>query len=120
MSSRGRLVLGGATLGPEAVRLLLGKWAEIRHSVSVRIKVRVHPGSSRNRVGGRYGEGVLVVRVTAPALDGRANRAVEDALAEVFGVGRGSVRLVSGARARTKVFDVEGADSAVLAALIES
>jgi uncharacterized protein YggU (UPF0235/DUF167 family) len=53
------------------VRLLSGKWAKIRHSVSVRIKVRVHPGSSRNVVGGRYGEGVLVVRVTAPALDAR-------------------------------------------------
>ena len=82
--------------------------------------MRVHPGSSRNVVGGHYGEGVLVVRVTAPALDGRANRAVEDALAEAFGVGRGSVRLLSGARARTKVFDVEGVDSAVLAALLES
>src|ERR1035437_33341 len=106
--------------GPRSSEAPPGKWAEIRHSVSVRIKVRVHPGSSRNRVGGRYGEGVLVVRVTAHALDGRANRAVEDALAEAFGVVHGSVRLLSGARARTKVFEVDGADSAVLAALIES
>jgi uncharacterized protein YggU (UPF0235/DUF167 family) len=35
-------------------------------------------------------------------------------------VGRSSVRLLSGARARTKVFEVEGADPAVLAALIET
>jgi hypothetical protein len=101
------------------VELLLGKLAKIRHPLSVRITVRVHPSSSRNRVGGRYGDGVLVIRVTAPARDGRGNRAVEDALAEAFGVGRGSVRLLSGARARTKVFDVEGADPAVLAALID-
>jgi uncharacterized protein YggU (UPF0235/DUF167 family) len=119
MSSRGRLVLDGATLGPEAVTLLLGK-TKTRHAVSVRIRVRAHVGSSRSRVGGRYGEGVLTVRVTAPPLDGRANRAVEDARAEGFGVGRGAVRLLSGARARTKVLEADGADSAVLAALMDS
>jgi hypothetical protein len=102
------------------LRVPLSKWGRIRHPISVRIKVRVHPGSSRNRVGGRRGNGLLVVQVTAPALEGRANRAVEEVLAESFGVGRSSVRLLSGARARTKVFEVEGADPAVLAALIET
>lgn len=89
----------------------------------MRVAVRVHPGSSQTRVGGRHGAAeppVLKVWVTAPAVDGRANRAVQAALAEALAVGRGSIRMLSGARSRTKVFEVEGADPAALAALLES
>ncbi len=89
----------------------------------MRVTVRVHPGSRRAAVGGRYGSGepaVLGVWVTAPAVDGRANRAVQEALAEAFLVGRCSIRLLSGDRSRTKVFEVEGADPGRLARLLES
>ncbi|MHB8324091.1 MAG: DUF167 domain-containing protein, partial [Candidatus Dormibacteria bacterium] len=51
---------------------------------------------------------------------GRATRAVQEALAEAFAVGRGSIRLLSGARSRSKVFEVDGADPAALARLLES
>jgi uncharacterized protein (TIGR00251 family) len=89
--------------------------------VPVRVTVRVHPGARRARVGGRYGDSdppVLVVRVTAPAVDGRANRAVIDALAEAFGVRAGTIRIVSGATARTKLLDVDRADPDVLQRLL--
>ena len=42
----------------------------------MRLTVRVYPGSRTDRVGGRYGRSeppVLVVRVTARAVDGQAN-----------------------------------------------
>jgi len=83
--------------------------------------VRVHPRSSRVEVGGRHGSAeppVLSVWVTAPAVDGRANHAVQEALSDALSVPRGSVRLLSGARSRTKVFEVEGADPARLARLL--
>ncbi|MHB1499591.1 MAG: DUF167 domain-containing protein [Candidatus Dormibacteria bacterium] len=89
----------------------------------MRVSVRVHPDSRRAAVGGRYGSGeppVLSVWVTAPAVDGRATRAVQEALAEAFDVGRGSIRLLSGARSRGKVFEVDGADPAALVRLLES
>lgn len=82
----------------------------------VRISVRVKPGSSRERVGGRY-DGpsgpALVVAVTAPAVDGRATAAVLEAVAKAFGVRRRAVVLVSGATSRDKVLDV-GADEAAV------
>jgi uncharacterized protein (TIGR00251 family) len=74
----------------------------------VRVAVRVKPGASRARVGGSYGsDGSLIVAVNAPPVDGAANQAVIDAIAEAFGVRRRQVRLVSGQSARTKVLAID-------------
>ena len=80
---------------------------------AVRVSVRVYPGARQTSVGGRYGDGdppVLIVRVTAPAVDGKANRAVVDALATALGVRPSAVTIASGISARTKVIEVTGVD----------
>jgi uncharacterized protein len=90
----------------------------------VRFPIRVRPGSARARVGGAYEEHAdapaLVVRVTEPAVDGRATAAAVKAVAKAFGVRTADVRLVSGATSRTKVVDVTGADPERLADLLSS
>ena len=75
---------------------------------SLTISIRVAPASSRTSVGGRRGE-ALVVRVTQPAVDGRATEAALAAVAEALGVRRSEVRLIRGATARDKVVAVETA-----------
>ncbi|MDC7123725.1 DUF167 domain-containing protein [Cellulomonas fimi] len=83
----------------------------------MRVAVRVRPGASRTRVGGRYGDR-LVVAVQARAVDGAATEAVLRALADALGLRRRDVRLVSGATSRDKVVevdDVPGLDEAVRA-----
>jgi uncharacterized protein (TIGR00251 family) len=74
----------------------------------VRLAIRVKPGSSRNAVGGRQGD-ALVVAVTARAVDGKATEAALRALAAAFQVKRRDVALVSGATSRDKVVDIDGA-----------
>lgn len=74
--------------------------------------VLVRPRSSRPGVGGVHG-GVLVVAVHEPATDGRANRAVTDAVAAALGVARSDVRITSGAASRRKVVEVDGDDAAL-------
>jgi uncharacterized protein len=52
--------------------------------------------------------GVLVVRVTAPALEGRANRALCRLIAKRARIGVRRVSVARGARAREKLVRVEG------------
>ncbi len=83
---------------------------------AVRFSVRVQPRSSRTGVEGVHGD-ALTVRVNAPPVDGAANEAVVEVLAEALGVPRRAVRIVSGDSSRTKVVEVEGVDAAVVHAL---
>jgi uncharacterized protein YggU (UPF0235/DUF167 family) len=85
-------------------------------SEQLRFEVRVRPGASRTRVGGRHGE-ALVVAVSARAVDGKATEAALQAVAEALGVRRREVRLVVGATSRTKVVEISPAGPAVVAAL---
>lgn len=76
----------------------------------VRVTIHVKPGSRRTSVGGRHGEGdVLVVSVTARAVDGKATEAALRAVAEAFGVRRRDVSLVTGATSRDKVVEIDDA-----------
>jgi uncharacterized protein YggU (UPF0235/DUF167 family) len=71
---------------------------------SVKIPIRVKPGSARARVGGSYGDtGALVVAVTERAVDGKATAAALKAVAAAIGVTRSAVTLHSGAASRDKV-----------------
>lgn len=75
----------------------------------MRVVVRVTPKARSTRVGGRYGTGnppVLVVRVTAPATDGKANDAVVAALAAALKVPARDVCLVAGGSSRIKHIEV--------------
>jgi uncharacterized protein YggU (UPF0235/DUF167 family) len=87
------------------------------HTGTVRVTVRVRPGSARPGVGGEHG-GALVVRVSAPAVDGRATEAALGAIAAAFGVRRRAVTLITGAASRTKIVEVAGADPADLDRLL--
>lgn len=82
--------------------------------------MRVRPGTSRTRVGGRY-DGpsgpALVVAVAARAVEGQATKAVLQAVAEVFGVRRSAVTLVRGATSRDKLVEVAGVEDEIRARL---
>jgi uncharacterized protein YggU (UPF0235/DUF167 family) len=69
--------------------------------------IRVGSGAARTRVGGTYGE-ALVVKVAARAVEGKATEAALAAVAAALGVRRRDVRLVSGATSRDKVVEVDG------------
>ena len=71
------------------------------------IAVRAQPGARRDEIVGLR-DGVLVARVSAPALEGRANQALCRLIARSLGIRRSQVSIVRGERARDKLVRVEG------------
>lgn len=87
----------------------------------VRIAVRVTPRAGRDAIDGwsadAGGQRVLRVRVAAAPTGGGANDSVLRLLAKALGVPRTSLRIVSGASARTKIVEIAGNVAARIAAL---
>ena len=84
-----------------------------RDGERVTFTVRVTARASANAVGGER-DGALLVRLSAPPVDGKANDALIKLLALALDVPRGAVRLELGAAARTKRVSVPlGAEAAL-------
>jgi uncharacterized protein YggU (UPF0235/DUF167 family) len=78
-----------------------------------RLAVRVQARASSDALGGERA-GALVVRVTAPPVDGRANAAVCALVARAAGVPKSAVTVVRGAGARDKLLEIRGLDEPAL------
>ena len=84
-------------------------------SAVVRFAVRLSPRSAATRIEGVV-DGVLKIRVAAPAVEGAANTALVRLLADELGLAGRDVRIVAGAKSRQKLVMVEGiAAEAVIA-----
>lgn len=71
----------------------------------MKIKVIVHPNSKREKIEEDLLE-TLHVYVNQPPLEGKANKATIEALADYFKTGKANVRLISGAKSKHKIFEV--------------
>ncbi len=80
------------------------------------LEVLVQPRASRNRVAGEHG-GRLKIQLAAPPVDGEANAALAEFLAEALGVRKADVAVVRGQSGRRKTVRVTGASSGAAAAL---
>ena len=78
--------------------------------VQTEIKVRVLPKSSRTQIIGIEDE-TYKVKLTAPPVEGKANKALIELLARRFGIGKGRVEIVSGRRSRLKTVRIYGLSS---------
>ncbi len=65
------------------------------------VNIHLQPGASRDLVSGLHGE-ALKVRVTAPAVEGRANQALIRLLAKVLELPPSAVAILAGASSRNK------------------
>lgn len=71
----------------------------------MKIKVTANPAARENKVE-EVGENEFIVSVTELPVQGRANSAIVELLAEHFGVSKSEVRLVSGFKTRQKTFEI--------------
>ena len=79
----------------------------------VRFPLRVQSSARHNELVG-FREGTLLVRVTAPAIEGRANESVRRLLAKRLGVPTSAVTILRGHRSRDKLIEIDGIDHPTL------
>lgn len=71
------------------------------------IRVRVLPRTSKNQIVGVDG-GVFKVKLTAPPVEGKANKALVQFLAKKLGLPKRDIEIVSGEHSREKSIRVSG------------
>jgi uncharacterized protein (TIGR00251 family) len=74
---------------------------------AVTFAIKVLPRASRNQVSGIEGDAVKI-RLHAPPVEGKANAALIEFLAEILGVRRAQIEMVSGQTSRHKLVRVRG------------
>jgi uncharacterized protein (TIGR00251 family) len=78
-------------------------------------QVKVRPRAKKNAITGEIGD-ALKLALTAPPLQGRANQACVDFLAEFLNVPRSSVTIAAGESSRNKLVRVSGLSAAQIEA----
>jgi uncharacterized protein len=81
------------------------------------VRVRVRAGARREELL-QTDDGWIVARVTAPALEGRANKALCRLVAKQLRIAPSKVAIVRGARSREKLIRVDGMDQAAVNAAL--
>ena len=77
----------------------------------LRLAVQVQPKASHNEIAGPVGDR-LKVRLTAPPVEGKANKALTKFLAKRLGVAGSKVTIVGGHKSRRKDLLITGLDKA--------
>jgi len=86
---------------------------------SARIDVHLQPRGVRDELLG-WRDGVLRAKVSAPPVDGKANKALCRLIAKRVGVAPARVSVVRGGKSRNKVVQVEGLDDEALVTALSS
>jgi uncharacterized protein len=76
------------------------------------LHVHAQPGASRNEIVGEHG-GRLKLKITAPAVDNKANACLVEFLAKLLGVARSQIKIIRGQGARQKTLTIQGAGAAL-------
>ncbi|EKD67381.1 MAG: hypothetical protein ACD_48C00442G0003 [uncultured bacterium] len=71
------------------------------------LTIKVLPRSSRNEIVGTLPDGTLKIKLTAPPVDGEANKKLIELLSKEFGVAKSKVKIVKGETSRMKVVEID-------------
>ncbi len=71
------------------------------------LKIAVQPRAARNGIAGIHGDR-LKIRLTAPPVEGEANKACVIFLADVFGIAKSRLEIVEGLKSRRKTILISG------------
>jgi uncharacterized protein (TIGR00251 family) len=86
----------------------LPEWMQAQEG-AIRLEILVQPRASRTRVVGPHGDR-LKIQVAAPPVEGEANDALVRHMAQLFGIPRRDVEVLSGESGRRKAIRLIGVE----------
>ena len=88
-----------------------------RSGDAITLTLHIQPGAKKTEVAGEHGD-ALKIRLAAPPVDGKANAALLEFIADRLDVAKSAVTLKSGQTSRRKVVGVGGVSEGVVAKLL--
>ena len=80
-------------------------------SKNTKLKIRVTPRAKRDEVYCILEDGTVKVRLTAPPVEGKANKALIKYFSGIFEIPRSRIEILSGFKDRNKLVNIQGIDS---------
>ncbi len=71
----------------------------------MKLTVRVKPNSKKQDI--RIEEGIYIISLNSPPLDGKANEELIEALADYFNVSKSKIKIISGHKGKIKIVDIK-------------
>lgn len=72
------------------------------------------PRAKQNKIAEILKDGTVKIRLTAPPVEGKANKALIKFLADLLGLPKSKIEILSGASIRNKVLSIDGLDTSEL------
>jgi len=96
----------------------MGKKNEVSKADTI-ITIRVIPRAKKSEISQVLDDGTIKIRLTAPPVEGKANKALVRFLADVFGISPQNIEIISGVKGRKKVVLIEGINEKTARSMIE-
>lgn len=91
-------------------------WFRVGADGTITLTLHIQPGAKKSEFAGLHGD-ALKIRLAAPPVDGKANAALSEFVADRLGLARSAVRLKSGQTSRRKILEVSGSNAVAIAQL---
>jgi uncharacterized protein (TIGR00251 family) len=72
---------------------------------TIELKIKTVPNSSKNQIVGVL-DGALKIKISAPAVDGEANKKLVSFLAKEFKISKSEIKIKSGETSKTKILHI--------------
>jgi uncharacterized protein (TIGR00251 family) len=82
------------------------KFSDARQGAAITVKVM--PRARKTEVAGLMADGTIKIRVAAPPVDGAANQALVEFLAQALGLPKGQIEIIAGAASERKLISLVG------------
>ena len=71
-----------------------------------KIKIKVLPRSSQNKIIGKMTDGTLKVKLTAPPIDGEANKKLIELFSKEWKISKSKIKIIKGLKSKNKVVEI--------------